>query len=118
MTAFAGAASAPVPSTRVIVWTLGVGDTGNAIDISDLEGLTVQVTSGGAGTAQIDISNDGVTFVGLTAALALGAAAPMPVGMAFLVVGMCPRFMRVSAVAAAAVVVTVTGQKRPPAGGL
>lgn len=102
----------PVLRARVITASLQVGDTMNAVDISDLEGLTVQVASGGAGTAQFDISNDNVNFVGLTATLTIGAAAPMVAGIQSLAVGLCPKWLRVSAVAAAAVTVTITGQKR------
>jgi hypothetical protein len=98
--------------SKAIVWTLTTSDTGVAVDISDLDDITVQVTSGGAGTAQIEVSNDNANFVGLTAALALGTPAPMVVGMQFLPVGFCPRFIRPNAVAAASVVVTITGKKR------
>jgi hypothetical protein len=102
----------PVARTRVWSVTLTTADTMPAIDISDVEGVTVQVASGGAGTAQIDISNDGVNFVGLSATLTLAAAAPMAVGIQSLAIGLSPKFLRVSAVAAATVTITITGQKR------
>lgn len=102
----------PVPRARVITVTLTTADTMNPVDISDLEGITVQVTSAGAGTAQFDISNDGTNFVGLTAALAVGTPAAMPVGMAFLALGLAPKWIRVSAVAVATVTIIITGQKR------
>lgn len=102
----------PVPRARVISVTLTTADTMNAVDISDLEGITVQVASAGAGTAQIDISNDGVNFVGLSATLTLAGAAPMAVGIQSLAVGLSPKWLRVSAVAAATVTITIAGQKR------
>jgi len=67
----------------------------------------VQVTSGGAGTAQIRATIDGTNFVGLTAALAIGTAAPMPVGLASLALDVDA--VDISAVASATVTVTLSG---------
>lgn len=106
----------PGSRSRQIKWTIVVADTGVAVDVSDLENMVLQVTSAGAGTAQIRASVDGTNFVGLTAALAIGAAAPAPVGLAQFPVGFVPKAIDVSAVATADCVITIIGQVRPPAG--
>ena len=92
--------------------SITTADTGAPVDVSDLTVKFVQVTSGGAGTAQIRASADGVNFVGLTAALAIGAAAPAAVGIFDLPTH--PRMVDISAVAAATVTVTLIGSKRRP----
>lgn len=99
----------PVLRTRVITAVLTTADTMNAVDISDLEGITVQ-SAGGA--VQIDVSNDNATFVQLSATLAPNAAGPMVAGIQFLAPGFCPKWLRVSAVTVGTVTLTITGQKR------
>lgn len=92
-----------------ITWTnITTADTGAQAFIGDLEFMTVQVTSGGAGTAQVRVSNDGTNFVGLTATLTIGAAAPEAVGIQTLAVQ--PQFIDISAVATATSTVILSGR--------
>lgn len=102
--------------SRQVQWTIIVGDTGLPVDVSDLENMVLQVTSGGAGTAQIRASADGTNHVALTAALAIGAAAPVAVGLAQFPPDFVPKSVDVSAVATADCVITIVGQVRPPSG--
>lgn len=97
--------------TKAFIWTLTTSDTGTAVDISDLECITVHNI--GSGTAQIEVSNDGTNFVGLQANLALPpTTGPMAANTIFsFPAGFNPRFMRVGTVAGASVVVIATGQK-------
>ena len=94
-------------------WTnMAVGDTGAPVEISDLTSKFAQVTSGGAGTAQVRATADGTNFVALTAALAIGAGAAAPVGIFDFPIN--PRMIDISAVAVATVTVTLIGLKRKP----
>ena len=100
-------------SLVTITWaSVTTADTGARVDVSDLTAKCVQVTSGGAGTAQIRASIDGTNFVGLTAALINGTAAPMPVGMAEFTLN--SRAVDISAVAGATSTITLIGTKRRP----
>lgn len=85
-------------------------DTGAPAFIGDLTEIVVQVTSPGAGTAQIEVSNDNVTYFGLSATLTGAAAAPMVVGLQRLDVP--ARFLRIGAIATANVAVILYGRKR------
>lgn len=85
-------------------------DTGAPAFIGDLTEVAVQVTSGGAGTAQIEVSNDNVTYVGLSATLTGAAAAPQVVGIQRLDVP--ARFLRIGAIATANSAVILYGRKR------
>lgn len=84
-----------------ITWGAQVAatDTGAPAFIGDLHDITVQVTSGGAATAQIEVSNDNVTYFGLSATLTGAATAPQAVGVQRLDVP--ARFLRIGAVAVA-----------------
>jgi hypothetical protein len=99
----------PVPRARVITAVLTTSDTMNAVDVSDLEGITIQAFGG---SVQIDASNDNTNFVQLSATLAPNSAGPMVAGMQFLAPGFCPKWLRVSAVTVGTVTLTITGQKR------
>lgn len=91
--------------------TLQVADTGSAIYIGDLEQVTVQLTSGGAATAQVRVSNDGVTFFGLSATLTGAATAVMAVGIQRLDVP--ARFLDINPIAGAvATGIFVSGKRR------
>lgn len=96
----------------VISWpTMQVADTGNAAFIGDLVNPSIQVVSGGAGTAQIRVSNDGVTFVALTAALVPGAAGALPATGGPTNLGVNARFVDVNPVAGAASTVFLVGRR-------
>ena len=60
----------------VITWgSMATTDTGGPAYIGDLDDVVIQVTSGGAGTAQLRGSNDNVTFANIGAAMGVGFTA-------------------------------------------
>lgn len=96
-----------------ITWGAQVAgaDTGAPAFIGDLTEITVQLISGGAATAQIEVSNDNVNYFGLSATLTGAAAAPLVVGIQRLDVP--ARFLRIGAVATANTTgVILYGRKR------
>lgn len=86
-------------------------DTGAPAFIGDLTEIVIQLTSAGAATAQIEVSNDNVTYFGLSATLTGAATAAMAVGVQRLDVP--ARFVRVGAIATANTTgVILYGRKR------
>jgi len=93
--------------SSTITWAaVTTADTGAAIDIADLEDInTIQVTSAGAGTAQMRRSNDGTNFVNWGTPLAVGITDQAATAT---------RRLDIGAVATATVTVTLCANRRRP----
>jgi hypothetical protein len=87
-----------------ITWTnITTADTGAAVQLDEHEDVkAVQVTSGGAGTAQLRASNDGTNFANVGSALAVGITA----------VTMPSKYINIGTVATATVTVILHVQRR------